>query len=160
MTHSSFLSIIIVAVCLATVSSSNEYDIVRIVNSGSTNTNGYVIELQQDGIVKWTVGSRFQPISSTTPSTPLTSTAAMSIRLPMALVSSVFQNVQQALPLNQFPSKFCIKSVSFGTSLHVTFNGQQSPDLNCPLEDSRLISLNKVVREVVSVLHINTLRQK
>lgn len=156
MTHSSLLSIIIALVFVATVLSINDNEIVRIVNSGSSNFGGYTIELQQNGIVKWTVGYRFRPISSTTPSTSVTSTPQMSIRLPSGLVANVFQKVRQALPLNQFPANFCIKSVSFGTSLHLSYNGQQSPDLNCPLKDSRLISLNKVVREVVSALHIES----
>ncbi|CAF3803997.1 unnamed protein product [Rotaria sp. Silwood1] len=157
MTCFPLLSFLIAVVLVATVSSSDERNIVRIINSGSTNTNGYAIELHREGIVKWSVTHRGHQISSTTPSTPSSTTTQMSIRLPSALVISVFQALQQASPLNQYPPIFCIKSVSFGTTLHVIYNGQQSPDLDCPLEDSRLISLNKAVREVISFLHINTL---
>ncbi|CAF0889185.1 unnamed protein product [Rotaria sordida] len=156
MMRSSILLILVVTVCIAIVSSDSEHNIVRIVNSGSTNTAGYTIELRRDGIVRWTVAHR-RPLLITTPSTPSSTTSVMSIRLSSALTNSVFESVQAALPLSQFPPKFCIKSVSFGTSLHVIYNGEQSPDLNCPLEDVRLIALNKAIREVISVLQINTL---
>jgi hypothetical protein len=155
MSSLSLLSILVAVFFVVSVLSSNENDIVRIINSGSTNTAGYRIELQRNGIVKWTVSHR-RPALSPTPSTPNSSIGEMSIRLSTALTNSVFQAVQQASPLNQFPQIHCGKSVSFGTTLYVTFNGQQSPDLTCPTEDAHLIAVNNAVHEVISILQINT----
>ncbi|CAF3775555.1 unnamed protein product [Rotaria sordida] len=102
-----------VHVCVAIVSSDSEHNIVRIVNSGSTNTAGYTIELRRDGIVQWTVAHR-RPLLITTPSTPSSTTSVMSIRLSSALTNSVFESVQAALPLNQFPPRDVTIPISFG----------------------------------------------
>ncbi|CAF1177079.1 unnamed protein product [Rotaria sp. Silwood1] len=144
---------IIFAIFVTFVSSNTGNNIVRITNSGSTNTAGYVIELQRDGLVKWTVAPRFRPILTTTPST---STAQNSIQLSATRTNNIFQAVEQALPFNQYPPIFCIKSVSFGTTLHVAYNGQQTPDLSCPLKDQRLVVLSKYIHELIQDLHINT----
>ena len=144
-----------ISVLLISVVSSFELNnkpvLVKIVNSGSSNTAGYVIELLEDGTVTLTVAPRRQPILSSTQSNPTRASISPD------LVNQLRQSVEQALPFDQYTSRFCIKSVSFGTALHLIYQNQQSPDLNCPLEDGRLVSLNKVVREVISVLHINTL---
>jgi len=146
------LSFIILAIFFALVSSNNENDIVRIINSGSTNTAGYVIEVQRTGHVTWTV-TRRRPILATTPSSTTTQNA---LQLSSLETNAIFQAVQQALPFTQYAPIHCIKSVSFGTTLHVSYNGQESPDLSCPLKDQRLVLLSKNIHDLISKLNINT----
>ncbi len=146
------ISVIIFSILFAFVSSSNE-NIVRITNSGSTNTAGYVIELQRNGYVKWTVAPRSRFIQSTTPSS---TTTQNSIQLPLVRANTIFQAIEQAAPFNRYPPAFCIKSVSFGTALFATYNGQQTPDLNCPIEDQRLAVLSEQIHGLISDLNINT----
>ncbi len=146
------ISVIIFSIFFAFVSAGNE-NIVRITNSGSTNTAGYVIELQRNGHVKWTVAPRSRFIDSTTlPST----TTQNSIQLPLLRANTIFQAIEQASPFNQYAPVFCIKSISFGTRLFVTYNGQQTPDLNCPVQDQRLVLLNEQIHALISDLNINT----
>ncbi|CAF0806133.1 unnamed protein product [Rotaria sordida] len=147
------ISFIILAIFFTFVSSNNENNIIRITNSGSTNTAGYVIELYRNGLVKWTVAPRHHPSFSTTPNS---TTAQNSIQLSLFRTNNIFQAVEQASPFNQYEPIFCIKSVSFGTKLHVTYNEQQTPDLNCPQRDQRLIVLSKSINELITDLHINT----
>jgi hypothetical protein len=147
------ISFIILAIIFTFVSSNSENDIIRITNSGSTNTAGYVIELQRNGLVRWTVASRIRPVLSTAPST---TTAENHIQLPSLRTNNIFQAVEQAFPFDQYAPVFCGKSVSFGTTLHVTYNGQQTPDLNCPVKDQRLVLLSKDIHELITDLHIIT----
>lgn len=146
---------VLIAICFALVSSNNDHDIVRIINSGSTNTAGYVIELQRNGHIQWTVARRNHPILSTTTAASSTTTTQNSVQLP-SFTNAIFEAVEQASPFTQFPPKSCIKSVSFGTTLHVTYNGQQTPDLSCPLTDARLIVLSKNIHELIAKLQIKT----
>ncbi len=147
------ISFIILAIFFTFVSSNNENDIVRIINSGSTNTAGYVIELRRDGLVRWNVASRFRPSLSTTPSS---TTTQNNIQLSSVRTNSIYEAVKEASPFNQYAPVFCAKSVSFGTTLHITYNGQQTPDLTCPIKDQRLVSLSKYIHELIADLHINT----
>ncbi len=147
------ISFIVFAIFLTFVSSNNDNDLVRIINSGSTNTAGYVIELQRNGLVKWTVARRIRPVLSTTPSA---TTTQNNIRLPTLLANNIFQAIENASPFTQYAPIFCGKSVSFGTTLHVTYNGQQTPDLSCPLQDERLVVLSKYIHELITDLNINT----
>jgi hypothetical protein len=52
-------------------------------------------------------------------------------------------------PLSAVPAHHCMKSVSFGSSLFVEFNGTRSPDLNCPGQDSRTEALQKHADEIL-----------
>jgi hypothetical protein len=150
------ISFIILAIFISFVSSNDEHDTIRITNSGSTNTAGYVIELQRNGIVKWNVAPRFRLALSTTTTAPGSTTSQNSIRLPSLRTNSIFQAVEQAFPFDQYAPVFCIKSVSFGTRLYVTYNGQQTPDLSCPVKDQRLVIVNKYIQELIAELNINT----
>jgi hypothetical protein len=147
------ISFILLALIFTFVSSNNDNDIVRIINSGSTNTAGYVIELQRNGLVQWTVAPRFRPTLSPVSSS---TTAQNQIRLPTLRANNIFQAVEEASPFDQYEPVFCGKSVSFGTTLHVTYNGQQTPDLNCPMKDQRLVDLSKYIHDLIADLHINT----
>lgn len=52
-------------------------------------------------------------------------------------------------PLSALPAHHCMKSVSFGSSLFVEFNGERSPDLSCPGQDSRTEALRKHANEIL-----------
>jgi hypothetical protein len=78
------------------------------------------------------------------------------LQLPTLRTNNIFQAIEQALPFSQYAPVFCVKSVSFGTTLHVTYNGEQSPDLSCPLKDQRLVVLGKEIHDLIDDLHINT----
>lgn len=123
-------------------------DNIEIVNSGSTNTAGYTITLQRTGTVTWTVSSRFRPNSPASSNTTQISSTRM---------ASIFQAVEAASPLSQYQPVFCVKSVSFGTTLHLQYRGQQSPDLSCPVKDTPLLVVKKYVQELIGELRINTL---
>ena len=148
------LSLIILALLFTSISSNNEIDLIRIVNSGSTNTAAYTIELQRNGLVQWTVTPRLHPVLSTVPTSTVTPNQS---RLPTVRAKTVFQAVEQAYPFTQYKPVFCMKSVSFGTELNVIYNGQQTPDLNCPMDDQRLVNLSKEINDLITDLHINTL---
>jgi hypothetical protein len=51
--------------------------------------------------------------------------------------------------LTALPVIHCAKSVSFGSSLFVEIDGDRSPDLNCPSEDTRLEELKKQAYELL-----------
>lgn len=151
--------ILVFTLCFIVVSSDNENDSIQIVNSGSTNTASYVIELQRNGLVKWNVAPRFRPLLSTTTTVinSPSSTPSNLRQLPLARTNSIFQAIDNAFPLNQYLPVHCIKSISFGTSLHVTYKGQQTPDLNCPMKVQELLVLSKYIHELIADLPIQTL---
>jgi hypothetical protein len=149
------ISFILLAIFFTFVSSNNDHDTIQIINSGSTNTAGYVIDVQRNGLVKWTVAPRHHIVISTT--TPSSTTTQNSIQISLIRANSIFQSVEQAFPFTQYQPIGCIKSVSFGTRLFVAYNGQQTPDISCPLKDQRLILLSKYVRELIAELNINTM---
>jgi len=147
------ISLIIFAILFTFASSSNEGNIIKITNSGSTNTAGYVIELQRNGHVKWTVARRRVFIDPTTPSS---TTGQNSIQLPSLRTNAIFQAAEDASPFNQYPHSSCGKSVSFGTTLYVTYNGQETPDISCPIKDAKLALFSEKIHELISDLNINT----
>lgn len=142
---------LIFALCFIFVSSNNENDSIQIINSGSTNTAGYVIELQRNGLVKWNVAPRSHLILSSTDS------PSNLRQLPLAQANNIFETIDSAFPFNQYSPVYCIKSVSFGTTLRVTYKGQQTPDLNCPMKVEQLANLSKYIHELIADLHIQTL---
>ncbi len=95
---------------------------VTIIDSGSTNAPGLNVKLQKSGpqaLVEKKDGSQQQ------------------ITLEKTMCSRLMQDLKAAGPLNQLPVPHCMKSVSFGTSLFIEYNGVRSPDLNCPQTDPR-----------------------
>ncbi|UJR35837.1 hypothetical protein I4U23_028583 [Adineta vaga] len=161
-------SFIVFVVFLGIVSSNNEKDTIRIINSGSSNTAGYVITVERSGRVTWNIAPRFHPTTSPAPrsttarthssssSTPSSTTTQNSIQLSVSRINSIFEAVQLAFPFKQYKPVFCVKSVSFGTMLHLQYKGEETPDLNCPRQEERLITLNKYVQGLITDLHINT----
>lgn len=92
-----------------------------IVNSGSTNTTGYRILVLESGLVRLTnLGRAGQPSQTE------------GGRLSASLTHKLFRDLAAAMPLSQLPAGHGFKSVSFGTSTHIEYKGQRTPDLSFP----------------------------
>jgi len=92
-----------------------------IVNSGSTNSVGYKITVWSDGS-----GSALLQSRDGTPAGK-----PKSFSLPEATTSRFFADLAAARKANAV-SVPCMKSASFGTTTHITWQGWVSPDLDCP----------------------------
>jgi len=56
----------------------------------------------------------------------------------------------EAKPLSSLPAQGCLKSASFGSTLRIEFDDQQTPDLSCGGEHpSKLEALIKDANEIV-----------
>ncbi|HYL26651.1 MAG TPA: hypothetical protein VEW74_02390 [Candidatus Nitrosotalea sp.] len=91
-----------------------------IVNSGSTNTSGYTIKLSSDGKGSLIVQPRGGKAG-----------APKSFSVPAATATKFFSDLAAARKAN-LATVPCMKSASFGSSTHVTWQGWTSPDLSCP----------------------------
>ena len=70
------------------------------------------------------------------------------------LSNRLFEDLKAIGPLSSLPKTHCMKSVSFGTSLYLTYNGETSPDLSCSASpDSKVGRLQKDVRELMQAAH-------
>ena len=86
-----------------------------IVNTGSTNANGYRIYVSPDGSTTYidARGERQGHISA-------------------SLVLKFFRDIESAQPLNDLQSRRgCIRSASFSSTIYIKFGRQTSPDLSC-----------------------------
>ncbi len=113
-------------------------DAAVIRNSGSTNTAGYVIVLTLDGHA--TVGQEGQYTTAT---------------LARPQTRWLFAKLREAGPLGALPAGHCMRSVSFGSSTTISYQGATTPDLGCavsPLERE----LARTVGVIVAQLHIST----
>ncbi|MFY9737860.1 MAG: hypothetical protein WAK11_02300 [Candidatus Cybelea sp.] len=115
-----------------------------IVDSGSTNTQGYRIEIRSDGSASVSTGS----------SSPKPFTVAQ------ATVGRFFGDLAAARKGNA-TSAPCVKSASFGSTLRITWQQWVSPDLTCPPKDAlgaALVTDVKTLREAAGI-GAATLRQ-
>jgi hypothetical protein len=103
----------LLAVCTAAAPSR---DGASIVDSGSTNTAGYTIDVWSDGSAAVAYQNR---------------TAKKSFTVSSSLAIRFFADLKAARGLSA-PPAHCMKSASFGTSTHVHWHGWISPDLDCP----------------------------
>jgi hypothetical protein len=109
-----------------------------IIDTGSTNSAGMTLVVNAGGSTK------VRP-EGAEPHT---------VSLDPRLSDRLFKDLQSAGHLSDLPRPHCMKSVSFGSSLYVEFNGERSPDLNCPASaDSKLSALQKDVREIMQAAH-------
>jgi hypothetical protein len=88
---------------------------VVITNSGSTNFAGYSVTVSRDGSARIENGG-----------------AITTKTLSPKLVTALYDDLATSGPLDTLPKGSCMKSMSFGTSTHLTFGGKTSPDLQCP----------------------------
>jgi hypothetical protein len=89
-------------------------DAAVILNTGSTNTQGYRIIVQRSGAAEYVNG-------------PKRATAM----LPASLAEQFFTDVQAAMPLSSRGASNCMKSASFGYLQFVWWRGSRSGDLTC-----------------------------
>jgi hypothetical protein len=108
-----------------------------IVNSGSTNSIGFKISVWSDGSASAILQNRDgTPAGKPKPFT-----------VPAATTSRFFADLAAARKANT-TSVPCMKSVSFGTSTHITWQGWVSPDLDCPPKDASGDALVKDVEAI------------
>jgi FtsP/CotA-like multicopper oxidase with cupredoxin domain len=115
---------ILAALAVASFVAAAPRDNAVIVNSGSTNSMGYSIDVWSDGTASVTLQRHGS--AAGTPK-PFTVAADTTKRFFADLAAARKGNVA-TVP--------CMKSVSFGTSTHVHWQGWVSPDLTCPPKDS------------------------
>jgi len=113
-------------------------DAATIVNSGSTNTRGYTIEVSRSGTA--TVDAR-------------DGHAARQASVEPELANRLFGALDAAKPLDTLASRHCMKSVSFGYSIRISYGGVSSPDLTCAGDDrsKQLAALAAEVAQAVGV---------
>ena len=128
--------------CMAATPSDNAV----IVNSGSTNSYGYAIHVSADGKGTFTLQNRGGSAASS--SKPFTVPAATATRFFLDLAAARKGNMT---------AEPCMKSASFGTSTHVSWQGWTSPDLSCPPNGSLGEALVKDVDAIRKAAGINEL---
>lgn len=126
----------LLAVCAAAAPSvpSQPKDGASIVNSGSTNTAGYTIDVWSDGSAAVAYQNR---------------TAKKSFTISPALARQFFTDLKAARAGNP-TAAHCMKSASFGTATHVRWHGWTSPDLDCPPNDKLTTALANDVGSIRS----------
>lgn len=125
------------AIAIASLVAAAPRDSAVIVNSGSTNTIGYSITVWSDGAASLTTQNRDG--SATGP--------AKSFTVPAATAARFFADLATAKNSNAVTVP-CMKSASFGSSMHVKWQGWVSPDLECPAKTSAGDALIKDVDEI------------
>jgi hypothetical protein len=113
------------ALAIATLMAASPPDTAVIVDSGSTNANGYTIHIASDGNASVT----YQPRGGSPIGAPKHFT------VPAATTARFFSDLEAARKGN-VATVPCMKPVSFGTTLKVTWQGWTSPDLTCPPKDA------------------------
>lgn len=134
---------LLAALAIASLVAAAPSDNAVIVNSGSTNAYGYKITVASDG--KATV--MLQSHGGNAASTP------KPFAVPAATASKFFADLAAARKGN-VATVPCMKSASFGSSIHVSWQGWTSPDLTCPAKDSlgdALISDVEAIRKASGI---------
>ena len=115
-----------------------------IVDSGSTNTAGYAIEVWSDASASVTYRN-----GTGLPARP------KSFTIPAALAAHFFADLRAARA-GAAKAALCLKSASFGTSTHVRWQGWTSPDLDCPPNDKLTAALVKDVAAIRAAGNVTT----
>jgi hypothetical protein len=134
---------IIVAALTCTACSAQ---LVTIVNSGSTNTAGFQIVVEQSGKAEYTSQPRRYPIGKTEAPKTISKT------IPTPLAKSLYSDVNAAHPLSALPAHECGKSISFGTRLTIQFGNDVSPDLSCG--DAGNSKMQALIRDATAIVKI------
>ncbi|WP_375470516.1 hypothetical protein [uncultured Nostoc sp.] len=74
----------------------------------------------------------------------------------MNTATKFFKDILAAKRLSKLPYKPCAKSVSFGTSTEVIYQRQKSPDISCPSNDYRVITLYNEAESIQKELNFST----
>jgi hypothetical protein len=107
-----------------------------IVNGGSTNFAGFKIAVARDG----------------TAVSQMPSGVALAHVAP-ATAKWLFEHLAADRPLDKLPPGECMKSVSFGSSTTIAWNGETTPDITCT-SDPRVAELNRTVSAIEKQLGI------
>lgn len=106
-------------------------DEATIVNSGSTNTAGYTIDVKSEGSAVLTLHGR--------PGMDV-STAPKAFKIQGALAARFFADLKAVREANVIGAP-CMKSASFGSTTRVSWHDWKSPDLECPSQNGALGAL-------------------
>jgi hypothetical protein len=117
-------------------------DAAVIVNGGSTNTARYRITVRPDGSARIEVEG--QPAQTKT--------------VAKANASALFSDLHSAMPLAEIAIEPCVKSASFGTTLHVEYKGTRTPDLSCS-NDKAAARLSADIAKITQELNIQVMRR-
>jgi hypothetical protein len=116
----------------------------EIINSGSTNTRGYILYLK-----------RWGPVAIDAED----GTALRNVTVAPDLLERFFQSLNNSKPLDLLPSAHCPKSKSFGYSIQIKYDGATSPDLTCAVGDKES-QLAALCAEIARQAHVsNTTRR-
>jgi len=131
--------------CASAGASKSDEEPIFLQDSGSTNTAPFCYTVTPSGkVIKRTGATLFQRRQGR----PAFSEEQASI--PAELAKSLFRDVEAAMPLSRLPVAHCVKSVSFGTSRHVSFKGERSPDL-CGRGNEKTMALEEDFAKVMRV---------
>ncbi len=108
-----------------------------IVDSGSTNTQGYKIQVWSDGTASITPADRFGTAQG----------AAKPFSVPASTATRFFADLAAARK-GAAAGEPCMKSASFGTTTHVVWHGWTSPDLDCPAANALTAALVHDIAEI------------
>lgn len=95
-----------------------------IVNSGSTNTLGFTINVAADGGSMLTMQRQMKTFQVST-----------------ATLKKLLNDLAAAKKASTSPGSGCIKSASFGSATRITWQGWTSPDLECPASNPQTAAL-------------------
>jgi hypothetical protein len=140
------LAVALIMGLLAAFAAAAARDGAVIVDSGSTNTSGYKIELWSDGNALFTIQNRFGATYGT--SKPFTVSPPIAQRF--------FADLKAARDGNALGTP-CMKSASFGTTTHAQWHGWTSPDLDCPAENALTAALVTDVNAIRSASGVQTM---
>ena len=96
-----------------------------IVNSGSTNTAGFRIEVSRSGEAVYT------PVLRRAGQLTEALAKPRSRPIPSALAKRFYADLDGQKSLSAPTNPGCMKSASFGTTLIVEYRGEKTPDLSC-----------------------------
>ena len=116
-----------------------------IVDSGSTNTPGYRIDVWSDGSATVVVQNR-----------GVSRGALKSFTVANRVASQFFANLKTVRAGN-VTGQPCMKSASFGTTTRVSWHGWTSPDLDCPSDRPALTALVSSVNAIRQASGIGTM---
>ncbi|HEY1681608.1 MAG TPA: hypothetical protein VGF98_08245 [Candidatus Tumulicola sp.] len=120
-------------------------DQATILNSGSTNTLGFKITVESGGRASSVMQNRAGIVQSSVHTFVLTSKQA----------AQFFTDLKAAKAAPSTEGA-CMKSASFGSSTHVTWQDWTSPDLQCPSENAAIKTLTADVSTIRTAAGIST----
>jgi hypothetical protein len=142
-----FGAILFASVCSAIAFAGLSLGPVVIINSGSTNTPGFTIVVGFKGDVAITINPRG-------PNQQRANARQKHGQIPPVLAQRFYSDLEAARPFSALPRPWCMKSVSFGTRLTISFQGDETPDLKCGDDhNAKLSALNRDAKQIITLLH-------